>query len=240
MKDYFLWLPWWSVVLIIGLITWFTAGKKFAIISVFLVGLIAAMGLLDLACETLAIMLTSTIVCVILGLPLGIIAGLSNFFDATQRPVLDTMQTMPTFVYLIPAVMLFGLGKVPAVIATCIYALPPMIRLTSLGIRQVDANLIEAARSFGSTLWQTLVKVQIPMALPSILAGLNQTIMMALGMVVVASMIGAGGLGVEILRSLTRLEIGRGTVAGAGIVVMAMILDRISQGAARKTKVRSE
>jgi glycine betaine/proline transport system permease protein len=239
LENYFLWLPWWSVILIIGLISWFTAGKKFAIISLFLVGLIAAMGLLDLACETLAIMLTSTIVCVILGLPLGIIAAMSNFFDAVQRPVLDTMQTMPTFVYLIPAVMLFGLGKVPAVMATVIYALPPIIRLTSLGIREVDAHLIEAARSFGSTRLQILTKVQLPMALSSILAGLNQTIMMALGMVVIASMIGAGGLGVEIHKAIIRLEVGRGTVAGIGIVFMAMVLDRVSQGIARRSRVRS-
>jgi glycine betaine/proline transport system permease protein len=239
LENYFLWLPWWSVILIIGLIAWFTAGKKFAIISVFLVGLIAVMGLLDLACETLAIMLTSTIVCVVLGLPLGIIAALSNFFDSVQRPVLDTMQTMPTFVYLIPAVMLFGLGKVPAVMATVIYALPPIIRLTNLGIREVDAQLIEAARSFGSTRLQILTKVQLPMALSSILAGLNQTIMMALGMVVIASMIGAGGLGVEIHKAIVRLEVGRGTVAGIGIVFMAMILDRVSQGIARRSRVRS-
>ena len=238
LENYFLWLPWWSVIGIIGLITWFTAGKKFAIFSVFLVGLIAAMGLLDLACETLAIMLTSTIVCIILGLPLGIFAAMSNFYDAVQRPVLDTMQTMPTFVYLIPAVMLFGLGKVPAVMATVIYALPPIVRLTNMGIREVDAPLIEAARSFGSTRFQILTKVQLPMALSSILAGLNQTIMMALGMVVIAAMIGAGGLGVEIQKALMRLEIGRGTVAGLGIVIMAMILDRVSQGVAHRSRVR--
>lgn len=240
LENYFLWLPWWSIILIIGLISWFTAGKKFAIISACLVGLIAAMGLLDLACETLAIMLTSTIVCIILGLPLGIIAAMSNFYDAVQRPVLDTMQTMPTFVYLIPAVMLFGLGKVPAVIATVIYALPPIVRLTSMGIREVDGQLIEAARSFGSTRIQILTKVQLPMALSSILAGLNQTIMMALGMVVIASMIGAGGLGVEIQKALMHLEIGRGTVAGIGIVFMAMILDRVSQGIARRSRVKTD
>jgi glycine betaine/proline transport system permease protein len=239
LENYLLWLPWWANIFIIGLIAWFTAGKKFAIVSVILVGATAAMGLMDLACETLAIMLTSTIVCVILGLPLGIFAALSNFFDTLQRPVLDTMQTMPTFVYLIPAVMLFGLGKVPAVMATVIYALPPLIRLTSMGIREVDASLIEAARSFGSTRFQILTKVQLPMALSSILAGLNQTIMMALGMVVIASMIGAGGLGDEIHKALTRLEVGRGLVAGIAIVFLAMILDRVSQGIARRSRVRS-
>jgi glycine betaine/proline transport system permease protein len=238
LEDFFLWLPWWSVILLTGLGAWFTAGKKFAFISLILIGLIAAMGLLDLACETLAIMLTSTIVCIVLGLPMGIIGALSNNFDKIQRPVLDTMQTMPTFVYLIPAVMLFGLGKVPAVIATVIYALPPIIRLTTLGIREVDAQLIEAARSFGATRSQILTGVQLPMALSSILAGLNQTIMMALGMVVIASMIGAGGLGVEIHKAITRLEVGRGFIAGTGIVFMAMILDRVSQGIARRTRVR--
>ncbi len=239
LENFFLWLPWWSVIIIVGLIGWGTVNGKFALTAVGLLGVMAMMGLLDLACQTLAIMLASTLVCVVLGIPLGIIAGLSNVFDTIQRPVLDTMQTMPTFVYLIPAVMLFGLGKVPAVMATCIYALPPIVRLTSLGIREVDAELVEASRSFGATSWQTLVRVQFPMALSTVLAGLNQTVMMALGMVVVASMIGAGGLGVEIHRALTRLEIGRGTVAGIGIVIMAMILDRISQGIARRSRVRS-
>ncbi|MFH1639567.1 MAG: ABC transporter permease subunit [Chloroflexota bacterium] len=239
MEDYLLWLPWWVIIIIMGCLAWYTVGKKFAVVSMCFIGLMTVMGLLDLACQTLAIMLTSTLVCVALGLPLGILTALNNIVNIIMRPVLDAMQTMPIFVYLIPSVMLFGLGKVPAVIATCIYALPPIIRLTNLGIRQVDTQLVEAARSFGSTRWQILIKLQIPMALSTILAGLNQTVMMALGMVVVASMIGARGLGVEIFRAISRLEVGRGLIAGIGIVFLAMILDRISQGLARKSKPRA-
>jgi glycine betaine/proline transport system permease protein len=140
------------------------------------------------------------------------------------------MQTMPSFVYLIPALMLFGLGKVPAIMATVIYAVPPIIRLTNLGIRQVDANVVEAARAFGSTGSQLLLKVQIPLAMPTVMAGLNQTIMMGLAMVVIAAMIGAKGLGVEVINGIARLDVGRGLIGGFGIVVMAVILDRITQG----------
>jgi len=140
------------------------------------------------------------------------------------------MQTMPSFVYLIPALMLFGLGKVPAIMATVIYAVPPIIRLTNLGIRQVDINVVEAARAFGSTGSQLLLKVQIPLAMPTVMAGLNQTIMMGLAMVVIAAMIGAKGLGVEVINGIARLDVGRGLIGGLGIVVMAIILDRITQG----------
>ncbi|MDD5037758.1 MAG: ABC transporter permease subunit [Dehalococcoidales bacterium] len=238
MERYLLWLPWWSVIIIMGLVAWCVIGIRFSVLAMFFMVVMAVMGLFDLVCQTLAIMFASTLVCVLLGLPLGIIAGISNFFDRMIRPILDTMQTMPIFVYLIPAVMLFGLGKVPAVIATCIYALPPIIRLTNLGIREVDTQFIEVARSFGSTNWQILVKVQIPLALSTIMAGLNQTVMMALGMVVIAAMVGAGGLGAEIFRAISRLEVGRGLIAGVGVVFIAVILDRISQGLARSLQVR--
>jgi len=196
------------------------------------------MGMLDRASETLAITLTSTVICILFGLPLGILAARSDRLEGRIRPILDMMQTMPSFVYLIPALMLFGLGSVPAVMATCIYAIPPIIRLTSLGIRQVDAQVVEASRSFGTTAWQLLTKVQIPMALPTILAGMNQTIMMALAMVVLASMIGAGGLGAEILLGLARVEVGRGVVAGVSIVFMAIMLDRITQGFASRPETK--
>ena len=146
------------------------------------------------------------------------------------------MQTMPSFVYLIPVLMLFGLGKVPAIIATGIYAVPPIIRLTNLGIRQVDVNTVEAARAFGTTRNQLLFKVQIPLAMPTVMAGLNQTIMMALAMVVIAAIIGARGLGVEVLTGIARLDVGRGVIGGLGIVVMAIILDRITQGLAQTRK----
>jgi len=166
------------------------------------------------------------------------VAAKSNRFDGIIRPILDMMQTMPSFVYLIPALMLFGLGKVPAVMSTSIYAIPPIIRLTNLGIRQVDAQVVEAGKAFGSTPWQLLTKVQVPLALPTILAGLNQTVMMALSMVVIASMIGAKGLGTEVLTGIARIEVGRGIIAGLGIVFMAIILDRISQGFARRQQTQ--
>jgi len=239
LENYFLWLPWWGIIVITGVIAWLTVGGKFAAMATGFLLVMSFLGLLDHGSQTMAITLTSTLICVALGLPLGIVAARSNRFDAITRPVLDMMQTMPSFVYLIPALMLFGLGKVPAVMATCIYAIPPIIRLTNLGIRQVDAQVIEAAKSFGTTPSQLLIKVQAPMALPTILAGLNQTIMMALAMVVIAAMVGASGLGSEILRGINRLEIGRGVIAGIGIVFMAIILDRISQGFAKRPETRS-
>jgi glycine betaine/proline transport system permease protein len=239
LEDFFLWLPWWSIIVITGLLAWQTAGAKIAGICVVFLGLMCIFGLIDLGSMTLAITLTSTLICVVFGLPLGIIAARSNRFDGILRPILDMMQTMPSFVYLIPALMLFGLGKTPAVMSTCIYAIPPIIRLTNLGIRQVDASVVEASRAFGATPWQLLRKVQVPLALPTILAGLNQTIMMALAMVVIASMIGAMGLGTEILRGINRIEVGRGILAGVSIVFMAIILDRISQGFARRPESRA-
>jgi glycine betaine/proline transport system permease protein len=238
LENYFLWLPWWGIIVITGVLAWLTVGVKFAAMATGFLLVISFMGLLDDGSKTMAITLTSTLICIVLGLPLGIIAARSNRFDAIIRPVLDMMQTMPSFVYLIPALMLFGLGKVPAVMATCIYAIPPIIRLTNLGIRQVDAQVIEAAKSFGTTPSQLLIKVQAPMALPTILAGLNQTVMMALAMVVIAAMIGAAGLGTEILQGITRLEVGRGFLAGISIVFMAIILDRISQGFAKRPEAR--
>jgi len=238
LEDFFLWIPWWSIIVITGLLAWQTVGIKFAGIAAGLLLLMSIVGLLDLASMTLAITLTAALICVVIGLPLGIIAAKSSRFDGLIRPILDMMQTMPSFVYLIPALMLFGLGKVPAVMATCIYAIPPIIRLTNLGIRQVDAQVVEAGRAFGATPWQLLRKVQVPLALPTILAGLNQTVMMALAMVVIASMIGARGLGTEVLTGINRLEVGRGVLAGLGIVFMAIILDRISQGFARRPETR--
>jgi len=238
LEDFFLWLPWWSIIVITGVLAWRTAGAKIGVMAVIFLGIMTTMGMLDRGSETLAITLTSTVICILFGLPLGILAARSDRLEGRIRPILDMMQTMPSFVYLIPALMLFGLGSVPAVMATCIYAIPPIIRLTSLGIRQVDAQVVEASRSFGTTAWQLLTKVQIPMALPTILAGMNQTIMMALAMVVLASMIGAGGLGAEILLGLARVEVGRGVVAGVSIVFMAIMLDRITQGFASRPETK--
>ena len=237
-RNFLLWLPWWLVIAVTGLLAWRIVGVRFGVIAVLFLVFMAFMGLIDLLMLTLAITLTAALLCVALGIPVGIVAARSDRFEGMLRPILDGMQTMPSFVYLIPALMLFGLGMTPAVMATCIYAIPPIIRLTNLGIRQVDPSVVEAGKSFGATPWQLLLKVQIPLALPTILAGLNQTIMMALAMVVIASMIGASGLGAEILTGIARLEVGRGLLAGISIVFMAIILDRISQGFARRPEVR--
>ena len=237
-RDFLLWLPWWLVIIGTGLLAWRVVGTRFGVIAMLFLGYMSFMGLIDLLMLTLAITLTSTLLCVVLGLPLGIIAAKSDRFEGMLRPILDGMQTMPSFVYLIPALMLFGLGITPAVMATLIYAIPPIIRLTNLGIRQVAPSVVEAGQSFGATPWQLLLKVQVPLAMPTVLAGLNQTIMMALAMVVLASMIGAGGLGVEVLNGLARVQPGRGFIAGIAIVFAAIILDRISQGVAKRPETR--
>ncbi|MFC2038684.1 ABC transporter permease [Chloroflexota bacterium] len=238
-RDLLLWLPWWLVIIAVALASWKMVNKWFALTSVLFMVFMLFMGLFDLTMMTLAIVLTATLFCVVVGVPIGIIAAKSERFDGILRPVLDMMQTMPSFVYLIPALMLFGLGMTPAIMATCIYAVPPIVRLTNLGIRQVDASVVEASRSFGSTTWQLLSKVQVPLAMPTILAGLNQTVMMALSMVVLASMIGASGLGEEVLRGIARVEPGRGFIGGTAIVFTAIILDRISQGFAKRPENRT-
>ena len=238
LEDLLLWLPWWLLVGVTGLLAWKIVGWKLGTITAVLTLVLAFLGLFGLAMQTLAIVLVATVLAVGMGLPLGILGAKSDRFDAAIRPILDGMQTLPSFVYLVPAIMLFGLGKTPAVMATVIYAIPPIIRLTNLGIRQVDPEVVEAARSFGSTSRQILAKVQLPMALPTVMAGVNQTIMMALAMVVIASMIGAKGLGIEVLNGIARLEVGRGFMGGLGIVIMAIIIDRITQGLA-KTRQRT-
>ena len=233
-RDFLQWLPWWLVVAGTGLLTWRVVGKKFGVIALLFLVFMALMGLIDLLMLTLAITLTATLLCVLMGIPMGVAAAKSNRFDELLRPVLDGMQTMPSFVYLIPAIMLFGLGMTPAVVATVIYSIPPIIRFTNLGIRQVDASVVEASKSFGATPWQLLTKIQIPLALPTILAGMNQTVMMALAMVVIASLIGAQGLGAEVWTGIQRLEVGRGIIAGTSIVFTAIILDRVSQAFGRR------
>jgi len=191
--------------------------------------LLGVLGLWDAGMQTLSLMLMATFLSVLVGIPLGIMMARMNWLRSIMLPVLDVMQTMPSFVYLIPVVMLFGLGKIPALIATVIYAVPPLIRLTDLGIRLVDREVLEASRAFGATSRQQLFGVQLPLALPNIMAGINQTTMMALSMVVIASMIGARGLGYEVLLGINRLEVGRGLLAGLGIVVLAVLFDRITQ-----------
>jgi len=217
------------MVLIFGLLAWQAGGKRLglgAVISLALVGLIGAWAE---AMVTLALVLTSVVFCLLLGLPTGIWLARSDRAAAVIRPVLDAMQTTPAFVYLVPVVMLFGIGNVPGVVVTIIFALPPLIRLTNLGIRQVPADLVEAARSFGASKRQLLVKVQLPLAMPTIMAGVNQTLMLALSMVVIASMIAVGGLGQMVLRGIGRLDMGLATIGGVGIVLLAIILDRMTQ-----------
>jgi len=237
-RNFLEWLPWWLVIVATGLISWRMVNIWFGVIAALFLVFMSFMGLIELAMVTLAITLTATLLCVILGIPIGIAAAKSDHFERILRPILDGMQTLPSFVYLIPALMLFGLGMTPAVMATMIYAIAPIIRLTNLGIRQVEPSVVEAGKAFGTTSWQLLRKVQVPLALPTILAGLNQTVMMALAMVVIASMIGAKGLGAEVLNGIARIEPGRGFIAGISIVFMAIILDRISQAFARNPKTR--
>jgi len=237
-RNFLEWLPWWLVIVATGLISWRMVNIWFGVIAVLFLVFMSFMGLIELAMLTLAITLTATLLCVVLGIPIGIAAAKSDRFERTLRPILDGMQTLPSFVYLIPALMLFGLGMTPAVMATMIYAIAPIIRLTNLGIRQVEPSVVEAGKAFGTTSWQLLRKVQVPLALPTILAGLNQTVMMALAMVVIASMIGAKGLGAEVLNGIARIEPGRGFIAGISIVFMAIILDRISQAFAKRPKAR--
>jgi len=226
-------LPWWVVIAAIGLLALAATRKplKSAMLmaAMFVIGLF---GLWDLAMQTLAIMLVSIGICGVIGVPTGILMSFSRRARTLILPLLDVMQTMPSFVYLIPALMLFGLGKVPAILATVIYAAPPLIRLTDLGIRLVDKDIVEAADAFGASRWQKLTGVQLPLALPTIMQGVNQTTMMALSMVVIASMIGARGLGQEVLLGIQRLDFGRGAEAGLAIVALAIVFDRITQAVA--------
>lgn len=228
-------IPWW-VLLILVFIATFKMSKKIlrALFYTALLFFIGAIGLWEMMNQTLTIMITSVMISLLIGLPIGIIISSSKKANTIVRPILDTMQTMPSFVYLIPAVMLLGLGNAPAVIATTIYAVPPVIRLTSHGIQQVNVEVVEAAKAFGATRMQALFKVQIPQAMPTIMAGVNQTIMMAISMVVTCSMIGAAGLGSEVIKGINRLESGRGFAAGIAIVIVAIIMDRLTQGIVKK------
>lgn len=232
-----MWVPWWGILLVIFLLGWrykkITAGFLYA----FLVLLIGSFGLWGYMMSTLSVVLTSVVISLIVGIPIGILMTYKDKLEIIVKPTLDAMQTMPGFVYLIPAVLLFGMGMVPAVIATTVYAIPPVIRLTNLGIKNVSKEMVEAAHSFGSSNWQTLYKVQLPQALPTIMTGINQTTMMALSMVVICSMIGARGLGMEVLIAINRIDIARGFESGVSIVILAIIIDRITQGIVNRHKV---
>ena len=227
-------LPPLIVIAALALAAWRFSGKGLAVFTLLTMTLVGLLGLWEDTMTTLAMVLSSVIFCALAGIPLGIWAGRSDKFEAGIRPVLDAMQTTPAFVYLVPIVMLFSVGNVAGVLATIVFALPPIIRLTSLGIRQVHPELVEAAQAFGATRWQVLTRVQVPLAMPTILAGLNQTIMMALSMVVIAALIGAGGLGSPVILGLNTLDIGRAVIGGLGIVLMAIVLDRITQSMAAK------
>jgi len=227
-------LPPVIVILLLAVAAWRYAGRNTAIFTVVSFVLIGYLGLWDETMTTLAMVISSVFFCALAGIPLGIMAGRSDRFEILLRPALDAMQTVPSFVYLVPVVMLFSIGTVSGILATIIFALPPIVRLTSLGIRQVHPELIEAALAFGATSGQVLRRVQFPLALPSIMAGLNQTLMMSLAMVVIAALIGAGGLGNPVVQGLNTLEIGLASIGGLAIVLLAMVLDRITQGFAKQ------
>jgi glycine betaine/proline transport system permease protein len=231
--------PWFVTLLVIFLIGWWASRRWWqGLLYAALFGLIGTLGLWDLAMSTLAIVITSVVISLLIGIPTGILMARSNMVQSVLKPILDAMQTMPSFVYLLPAFMFFGLGLVPAVFATVIYAVPPVIRLTNVGIRQVTPSVIEAAKAFGASPGQLLTRAQIPLAMPSIMVGTNQTTMSALAMVVIASMIGARGLGQEVLLAINRLELGRGFKAGLSIVLMAIVIDRITAAfASRQQRV---
>ncbi|MFP4698484.1 MAG: ABC transporter permease [Eubacteriales bacterium] len=229
----FLLLPSIILIILISALSWKLAGKKVAIFTFIGFVFIDAMGLWEQTMITVSMVLTSAIIALIIGVPVGIWASKNNSVDRVVRPILDFMQTMPAYVYMIPAVQFFDIGKVPGVIATIIFAMPPAVRLTNLGIRQVPKDVVEAARAFGSTGKQLLMKVQLPLATKTILAGVNQTIMLSLSMVVLSAMIGAKGLGFEVYNGITQLKIGQGFESGVAVVILAMVLDRITQALAK-------
>ena len=228
------WVPWPVILVALALLS-FAVGRwsllGFTSIALLYIGF---MGFWVNTIDTIALMVVSVVIAVSVGLPLGILGARNRLADNVMRPILDGMQTMPSFVYLLPGILFFGLGKPAGIFATIIYATPPVIRLTNLGIRQVSSETVEAARSFGTTPIQLLMKVQIPMALPTIMAGINQTTMMALAMVTIASMVAAGGLGDNVLRALQKNQSGNGALAGLSIVCLAIIIDRLTQSVARK------
>jgi glycine betaine/proline transport system permease protein len=224
------------IIVIFTALAWFLSKRSVAIFTFLGFMLIWNLRLWDATMSTVTLVLIATLISMLIGLPLGILAALNRRFEKIIMPILDFMQTMPAFVYLIPAIPFFGLGPVSAVFTTVIFSMPPAIRLTCLGIKQVPADLIEAADAFGSTPMQKLTKIQIPVAVPTIMAGINQTIMLSLSMVVIAAMIGAGGLGGEVWKAIQRLKPGMGFEAGLAVVIVAIVLDRITQRIADQAK----
>ena len=229
LDSLFNFIPFPIILLIFVFFAYRTNGLKFAIFSFVSLVFIDLVDLWSESMTTLAMIFTAVLFCMLIGIPLGILASRSNTFEIILRPVLDIMQTIPSFVYLIPVVMLFGVGLTPGVVATIIFALPPIIRLTNLGIRQVGKGFKEAGASLGLTKFLILLKIEIPLSLKTIMAGVNQTLMLALSMVVIAALIGAGGLGLTVYIALGRLDVGSAVIGGTGIVILAIILDRITQ-----------
>ena len=231
-----MWVPFYLMIAGIAALAWWKAGKGTAVLTLLGLLLIWGMGFWVQTMQTVALVLSSTIIALLFGVPLGIWTGRNDKAAKVIRPVLDLMQTMPAFVYLIPAVLFFGLGPVPGAFATVIFAMPPVVRLTDLGIRQVPEDIVEATRSFGATSGQLLFKVQLPLALPTIMAGVNQTIMMALSMVVIAAMISAGGLGEIVLKGITQMKIGLGFDGGIAVVILPIVLDGITPALSVESK----
>lgn len=228
-ESLFLFVPWFVTVALVGLAGWKLLGRwKTAVTFMAMMIIIGTFGYWELAMRTLSLVIASVFFSLLIGIPVGIRMARNDRSESILKPLLDGMQTMPSFVYLIPALMFFGMGKVPAMFATIIYATPPVIRLTNVGIRTVDREAVEASKAFGATPRQVLFDVQLPLAKPSIMVGINQTTMMALAMVVIGSMIGAKGLGMEVLLAISRIEVGRGFEAGISIVFLAIIIDRIT------------
>lgn len=238
-EDLLVATPWWLIIALLTGIAWL-ATRRWQLPAVVFAALMF-LGIMDLwkdAMTTMALMIAATLTAILISIPVGVWMSRSVNLRQVITPILDLMQTLPSFVYLIPTVMIFGPGKIPALIATIVYAAPPLVRLTDLGLRSVDPAVMEASRAFGTNPRQRLFGVQIPLALPTILAGVNQTTMMALSMVVIASMIGAGGLGYQVLQGIGRLEVSRGLFAGLGIVALAIVFDRITQAFGRQLQAR--
>ena len=232
--DFLNWMPWFIFIIIIFLLGWYFQSILSGVLYAAFIFLIGTFGLWEDMMMTISIVTAAVGISLVLGIPIGVWMSFSKLLSNIMRPILDAMQTMPSFVYLIPAIFFFNLGNVSAIFATLIYAIPPVIRLTELAIRGVDSEVIESAQSFGSSRWQMLTKVQLPQALPTIMAGVNQTTMMALAMVVVASMVGAQGLGEQVLVSINRIDIALGFEAGISIVFLAIIIDRLTNGVANR------
>ena len=237
-EDILKWVPWPAVVVAVAFLSFAVGRWRLMGFTIFALLFVGFMDLWENTIDTIALMVVAVVIAVTVGLPLGVLAARNSMANNLMRPILDGMQTMPSFVYLLPGILFFGLGKPAGIFATIIYAVPPVIRLTNLGIRQVSTEAVEAAHAFGTTPFQLLTKVQIPMALPTIMAGINQTTMMALAMVTIASMVAAGGLGDNVLRALQKNQPGNGAIAGLAIVFLAIVIDRLTQSVAQEQEDR--